>query len=767
MLTALLGVPYWLLAARNYSASSVGRNAAAISAMMFLAGVAQLNLMSALLRFIPVFGRRSGRLVAWSYLVAVTIAAAISVVFLLGIERWAPALGFLSSSPGFAVWFVAATMAWCVFNLQDSVLTALRSAVLVPVENFAMSLAKIGLLVALAGSSPRYGMFASWTAAVVVSLVPVNLVIFRRLLPRHERDAPAHLRPPTRREFVRYVSADSLAATFWLAATMLMPVIVIAQVGAEANGYFALAWTIALPLYVISASTGASLVVAAAADESRLPAYARKAMLQTACLVVPPAALLAVAPGLVLGVFGHAYADHGSTTLRLLAISAIPNVVTALYISGLRVRRRMLTVLAVLGGLCGTVIALSLVLVARQGIAGVGLGWLIGELVTATALLLFAPRLFWPRAGPGHRGGGLLQLAGGKLAAESGPLHALRRVARWWPDRRGARRAARLAPEILRRITTARTPEAAAGWSLQRCLHTVNDRTVAAVGPSGGSPRAVIKLATTPAAATGLRRERDVLTALHADERLGTWRRILPTTLADGEATGSVYTVEGFCPGTAASALPTGVSARARFQETAASEIAVLHAATAAPVTVDAGILERLIDEPIVQLRRLRPQAAWSPALDRLSGELHVTLAGRTLPMSWIHGDFVPSNILLTPDGAAVVGIVDWELAASPDLPSVDVVTLLLTSRAQAQRRELGDVVRRLLTDTRWTDFECGLLDEAQPGLADSAQEVRATVLLSWLRHAAANLTKSVRYRHHRVWIRNNVDVVLDALRSP
>jgi hypothetical protein len=111
MVTAVLGVPYWLLAARHYSASSVGRNAAAISAMMFLAGVAQLNLMSALLRFVPVSGGHSARLVASSYLVALSIAAGISAVFLVGIDHWAPALGFLSSSPGSALWFAAATMA--------------------------------------------------------------------------------------------------------------------------------------------------------------------------------------------------------------------------------------------------------------------------------------------------------------------------------------------------------------------------------------------------------------------------------------------------------------------------------------------------------------------------------------------------------------------------------------------------------------------------------------------------------------------------------
>ena len=51
-LTAALGLVYWLIAAREYAPSVVGTNTAAISAMMFIAGVAQLNLMSALLRFV-------------------------------------------------------------------------------------------------------------------------------------------------------------------------------------------------------------------------------------------------------------------------------------------------------------------------------------------------------------------------------------------------------------------------------------------------------------------------------------------------------------------------------------------------------------------------------------------------------------------------------------------------------------------------------------------------------------------------------------------
>ena len=57
-LVSLFGVLYWLLAAHYYSPHVLGLNSAAISAMMFLAGVSQLNLMSALMRFIPVAGRQ-------------------------------------------------------------------------------------------------------------------------------------------------------------------------------------------------------------------------------------------------------------------------------------------------------------------------------------------------------------------------------------------------------------------------------------------------------------------------------------------------------------------------------------------------------------------------------------------------------------------------------------------------------------------------------------------------------------------------------------
>jgi hypothetical protein len=48
--TQVLGVRYWIVAARTAAAAAAGRNSTAMSVMLFLAGVAELSLLSTLIR---------------------------------------------------------------------------------------------------------------------------------------------------------------------------------------------------------------------------------------------------------------------------------------------------------------------------------------------------------------------------------------------------------------------------------------------------------------------------------------------------------------------------------------------------------------------------------------------------------------------------------------------------------------------------------------------------------------------------------------------
>ena len=161
-LSSGLGFLYWVLAARRYPPADVGRGAAAIAAMLALSGLARLNLGVALIRFVPVAGRATGRLIGTVDGLTALLSVLACGAFLGVVGRWFPALGFLRATLAAALGFTLATLAWGVFTLQDDLLTSLQRAVWVPVENAAYAGAKLALLLLLAGRGDHEGLLASW-----------------------------------------------------------------------------------------------------------------------------------------------------------------------------------------------------------------------------------------------------------------------------------------------------------------------------------------------------------------------------------------------------------------------------------------------------------------------------------------------------------------------------------------------------------------------------------------------------------------------------
>ncbi len=704
LITAVVGVAYWVLAAHRYSAADVGLNSAAISAMTLIAGIAQLNLASALIRFIPVAGRTTFRLVLFSYLTSIAVAGALAAAFLLGGRRLLPSLGLVDETTALAFLFVGATVTWCVFVLQDAVLTGLRQAVWVPVENASFSVVKLILLAAFASAFPRHGIFSSWVIGAVVTLVPVTVLIFVRLVPRHLAAGAPAAAPPSLRDLTRYVAPDYLGALGWLAAVTVVPLIVIARAGPTENAYFALAWVIVLPIFFVSASMGSSLVVQGASDPSRLAGHLRRMLVQTTLLVVPMVAVVEIAAPYLLRIFGGAYSEHGTTVLRLLALSALPHVPIALAVSAARVRRHMRTVVVVQVVECTAVLALTWVLLGGHGVAGAGWAWLLGETAVAAAVVAWA-----------IPSGRVVQMLGGRRSALIGrrERHALR--------------------PLLERV-------APPGLPLGRLIApTASDTIVVA---AGDPPQVAIKAAHTAAGSRSLAREVEVLRTLSEDPRLAGWRGFLPEVVSAGEREGHAYLVQRFCPGIDARRL----AGRPDLPARAPAAIAGLHRATATERLVDESLLERWVDRPLRLL-------GGTGGVDRMRSRLHAAFLGETLTLGWIHGDFVPGNVLA--DESGVTGIVDWDRATPDDLPVLDVLQFILATRLLIEGGELGAAVLSF----RPTDEEEALLTGPRPVDLDAA------LRLCWLRHVAANLEKSTRYASSRAWLRANVFPVLEEAR--
>ncbi|TXS45703.1 lipopolysaccharide biosynthesis protein [Streptomyces sp. uw30] len=388
--SAVLGLGYWLAAARYYSESAVGQGSAAIAAMKFLAGLTAVTLTGALARFIPVAGRRSGRLIFRTYAGSCVIVALAAGVFLLTLDLWGPSYRFLSG-PLNGLFFVVAVIAWNLLTLQDGVLTGLRRAVWVPVGNTVFSAVKLGLLVAFAVAIPTAGVFVSWVAAIAVSVLPLGWLVFRRLVPRHVEATENRTDPPSLKEIGRFLAGDYTGSLFSLAVVYLIPVIVAAQVSSEDNAYFYITATIGGTVNLLAINMGASLTVEGAHDPSRLAANTRAALKRMARIMLPVSAVLFFGAPWILGVFGPGYADAATPLLRWFAIGGLLRVVMETYFAVLRAQSRTAGLAWLQGVLCALVLGLTLLLLPRMGLTGAG----VAEIASLSVIVaIAAPKLY-------------------------------------------------------------------------------------------------------------------------------------------------------------------------------------------------------------------------------------------------------------------------------------------------------------------------------------------------------------------------------------
>lgn len=745
---SVLGMVYWILAARLYAPEVVGLNSAAISAMFFLTNVAQLNLVHALNRFVPAAGEKTARLVLGAYLVSATLALGVSAIFLFGVSFWSPSLHSLSASPGTALWFVVATVSWCLFTLQDGVLVGLRQAKWVPLSTIVYAITKLGLIALFAALFPQSGVLMSWTVPVLLLVVPVNVLIFTRLIPNHVETTRGIQENVSVRDIFYFVAGNYLSSFIWIATVTLLPLIILERAGAASTAHFYLSWNIAYALYFISTNMGMSLVTEGSRNPQELAHYSLQTLKQTLGLIVPAVVLIVVLAPYILRLYGPNYATEAVSLLRLLTLSAIPYVFVVVHNSVARVRRKVLNILLVYGALCTVVLGCSYLLLSSHGIQGVGVAWLLGQSLVAGTLLLTELRQLWS---PHLR-----------LPSNFTVLSTLfRMVSEPLLRRRYTRRAEKLLSGAAEQFRGQGGHYNAPAWRVARTIPNLGGIRVLSLAPAGGDEAAILKLSTSPRALKRLERSLQVLSALQKVPALGAWRELLPTILAAELTSRSPYTVETLLSGTQAERFLQDPATRHATLEAAVGAISELHRQTARDTQIDHALLNTWVDAPLVRLVHLFPKG--SPkreTLEQLGLELREALLRRAARVGWTHGDYTPQNILLSEDGSAVTGIIDWERASAEQLPSLDVMHLLISTRMLVEAKELGEVICALLGNAPLSAFEASLIAKTCPP-GYPMPSVRTLVLLVWLKHTSTSLNY---YANNPLWLGKVVERVLACL---
>jgi O-antigen/teichoic acid export membrane protein len=383
LVTALLGAAFWLIAARKFSPDAVGVASAAVSAMMLLGYLATVGLGTLLMGEMP--RRENGHrgLLNAALLLTGAIGAVLGLAFAFAAPLISSDLDPLSESWEAVLAFVAGVSLTGLTAVLDQALIGLLRGGLQLNRNVVFSVVKL-LALAAAGfllTSPGSAwIFGAWALGIAVSLL-----VLARFYAKRGEDS---LRP----QFAQLAEMRVDAATHHVynlairAPDLVLPLIVVSMLSAEANANFYIAWMIASFGFMVPVSLSSVLYAVGSGDSERLHERYRLSIGLSAAIGVVVNLALLVAGGPILSLFGASYEQGALVTLHILALGVFPETIKAHFLSISRVERRIAATIPLVIG--GTFLELGGALAAglSDSLALIAAGWLAAVCIEAAVM---------------------------------------------------------------------------------------------------------------------------------------------------------------------------------------------------------------------------------------------------------------------------------------------------------------------------------------------------------------------------------------------
>lgn len=366
---AFVGIAFWLLVARMVgSADEIGVGFSVIALGTTIAVIAKGGLDTALLRAVPSANRRGAlRLLYFGILIGSVAALALTGAAALASTFGLPGTGILTTG-----WLLVVAIAILLVAtwLQDAYFLAEGSARHSFFRNLVFSAARILLplpIILLAFPRP---VALVWALALLASFL-LAAVWVRRFPQREGRLVP-------RREYLKSATRNvSGGAAEFLPGLVLAP-LVLALSGAADAGYFAMAWTGASLLFLLSASISRSAL--SEMVRSGHHALAVRRSIRHQLLIVVPGAIggILLAPQ-VLALFGPDYARFGSIPFMILCASTLFVAPAFTYLAVLRAQERPVALFVFPIAMIAVLLTLTPPMLLAFGLPGVAGAWLLAN----------------------------------------------------------------------------------------------------------------------------------------------------------------------------------------------------------------------------------------------------------------------------------------------------------------------------------------------------------------------------------------------------
>jgi O-antigen/teichoic acid export membrane protein len=376
--TAAIGYLYWIVVAHIYPEQDVGLASAFIAAMTITSTVASLGIGPTLVQILP--HRETGY--AWSLtlnagMIVSTLASLLAgVIVAIALPLFSHQFAILGHHLVYALVFIVSVPLFTVATLIDQVFVAERvtSKLLVRNTVFAVLKLPLALLLVQVGA---LGIFSSWILALAATLILARLV----LVPGLKRVYCLALRGLMEqvRSIFSCLAWHHFITLGGLIPMYILPVFVIMRLSAVANAYFYTTWMIGSIFFMVSSAVAMSLFAEGSHSADDVLRKARSSAVISGALLCPSMLAAFLAGHYILLLFGPNYAEYGLPLLIILTFSAVPDAITNIYVSVLRVQRRLRHAALLSLGMALLNLALAWILLPMLGIVGAGWSFLIAQ----------------------------------------------------------------------------------------------------------------------------------------------------------------------------------------------------------------------------------------------------------------------------------------------------------------------------------------------------------------------------------------------------
>ena len=325
ILTSGLGFIYWAVSARLFPPSNIGEAATAIAAMNLIAPLTTLGFGTVLLAELPAMRAGRSELVSTAAVVSGIFGGGLALICAMALPAGLLGLPGVGRDGGATLLFAAGVAAQGVGMMLDSALLSVAGGGPELWRNTTLAVVKLVLLVAFALTLSQHGslsIYASWFLANVVSIAAMT--IWMAGSASHSAQDVAHpLGPPWR----AYVAAQHHVLNLALQVPYYAMPIVANVTSAPSRPATSMPPGRSPGSCRAAVALSIALFASGARDTSTFLVELRFTLRFSLAACVAANLLLLPLGGVVLRVFGSAYANNGHTTLVLLCLAGFGIIV--------------------------------------------------------------------------------------------------------------------------------------------------------------------------------------------------------------------------------------------------------------------------------------------------------------------------------------------------------------------------------------------------------------------------------------------------------